>query len=98
MNETTDQAGYPDIDPFTLDANAVAGILHEVFGTEMTASASRCGHCGNRAMVGTLRVYDRDGPGIVMRCSTCSEIVIRLMRRADGSYLVDAQGAAYLRF
>jgi xanthine/CO dehydrogenase XdhC/CoxF family maturation factor len=85
-------------DPLTLDANAVAGILHEVFGTEMTAQASQCAHCGNRALLGTLRVYDMEGPGIVMRCSTCTEIVIRLVRRADGTFLVDARGAAYIRY
>lgn len=95
---TVEPADYPDADPLTLDANAVAGMLHEVFGTEMTASASRCGHCGNRAPVGTLLVYDAAGPGIVMRCSACTEIVIRLMRRPDGSFLVDARGAAYIRF
>jgi hypothetical protein len=94
----TDPADYTDLDPFTLDANAVAGLLHEVFGTEMTATPSRCAHCGNRAALGTLRVYDMAGPGIVLRCSTCTEIVIRLMRRPDGSYLVDARGAAYIRF
>ena len=85
-------------DPLTLDANAVAGMLHEVFGTEMTARASQCAHCGNRALLGTLRVYDMDGPGVVLRCSTCTEIVIRLVRRPDGSFLVDARGAAYIRF
>ena len=97
-DQTNEPADYPADDPLTLDANAVAGVLHEVFGAEMTAAASRCGHCGNRAALGTLRVYDMYGPGIVLRCNTCSEIVIRLVRRPDGSYLVDARGAAYLRF
>jgi hypothetical protein len=94
-DQTTD---YEHDDPHTLDANAVAGLLQELFGSEMTGAAARCGHCGNRAQVGTLRVYDMRGPGIVLRCSVCTEIVIRVMRRADGSYLVDAQGAAYIRF
>jgi hypothetical protein len=85
-------------DQYTLDANAVAGILHEVFGTEMTSQASQCAHCGNRALLGTLRVYDMDGPGIVLRCSTCTEIVIRLVRHTDGTFLVDARGAAYIRY
>lgn len=84
-------------DPYTLDANAVAGMLNEIFGTEMTAATSRCGHCGNRAQVGSLRAYGLKGPGVVLRCSTCSEIVMRIMRRPDGSFLVDARGAAYLR-
>ena len=72
------------MDDYTLDANAVAGMLEEAFGKEMTAADSQCAHCGNRAQVGTFRVYDMDGPGIVLRCSTCTEIVIRLVRRPDG--------------
>ena len=84
-------------DPYALDANAVAGMLNEIFGSEMTAVASRCGHCGNRAQIGTLRAYGLNGPGVVLRCSTCTEIVLRFMRRPDGSFLVDARGASYLR-
>jgi hypothetical protein len=34
---------------------------------------------------------------VVLRCSICAEIVIRVMRRPDGSYLVDMRGAAYFR-
>jgi len=89
-------ADYVSSDPMTLDANAVAGMLMEVFGTEMTVVASRCAHCGNRAMVGTLRAYTR-APGVVLRCSICSEVVMRVMRRADGGFLVDVRGATYLR-
>lgn len=84
------------MDDYTLDANAVAGMLHEVFGIEMTAQDSQCAHCGNRAQVGTFRVYDMEGPGVILRCSTCTEIVIRIVRRTDGSFLVDSAGAAYL--
>lgn len=80
------------MDEYTLDANAIAGMLHEVFGAEMTAQESQCAHCGNQAQVGTFRVYDMHGPGVVVRCSTCAEIVIRLVRRPDGTYLVDAAG------
>jgi hypothetical protein len=47
--------------------------------------------------MGTLRAYGLRGPGVVLRCSICTEIVMRVMRRADGSFLVDARGAAYLR-
>jgi hypothetical protein len=84
-------------DYYALDANAVAGMLNEIFGSEMTTVASRCGHCGNRAQIGTLRAYGLNGPGVVLRCSTCTQIVLRFMRRPDGSFLVDARGASYLR-
>ena len=93
---TTDSADFPASDALTLDANAVAGMLMEIFGTEMTASMSRCGHCGNRGQVGSLRAYTH-APGVVLRCSICTQVVMRIMRRADGSYLVDARGAAYIR-
>ncbi len=88
---------YQSADDAALDANAVAGMLVEIFGSEMTAAPSQCAHCGNRAMVGTLRVYGMRGMGIVMRCSICTEVVMRFMRRPDGSFLVDARGAAFLR-
>jgi hypothetical protein len=88
---------YQSEDSNALDANAVAGMLVEIFGTEMTTVASRCAHCGNRAMVGSLRAYGLNGPGVVLRCSTCTEIVMRFMRRPDGGFLVDARGATYLR-
>jgi len=84
-------------DETALDANAAAGLLMEIFGNEMTAVPSRCAHCGNRAPVGTLRAYGLNGPGVVLRCSTCTQIVMRVMRRADGTFLVDVRGAAYLR-
>jgi hypothetical protein len=85
------------MDNDALDVNAVAGMLVEIFGTDMTAVASRCAHCGNRAQLGTMRAYGLRGPGVVLRCSTCTQVVMRFMRRADGSFLVDVRGAAYLR-
>jgi hypothetical protein len=90
-----DPPDYQTTDPHTLDANGVAGMLAEIFGTEMTVVAARCTHCGNRAEIGTLRAYT-NAPGVVLRCSVCTEVVLRIMRRADGTYLVDARGAAYL--
>ena len=98
MNDqaTSHEPDYPATDSLTLDANAVAGMLMEIFGVDMTASMSRCGHCGNRGQVGSLRAYTHS-PGVVLRCSICTEVVMRVMRRPDGSYLVDARGAAYIR-
>ena len=96
MTTQTDTPDYPGADPLTLDANAAAGMLMEIFGTEMTIAASQCTYCGNRAQLGTLRAY-MHAPGLVLRCSVCTQVVMRVMRREDGSYLVDARGAAYIR-
>ena len=89
-------ADYPGDDPRTLDANAAAGMLHEIFGVDMTALMHCCTNCGNRGELGTLRAY-MNAPGVVLRCSVCREVVIRVMRRPDGGFLVDARGAAYIR-
>jgi uncharacterized protein DUF6510 len=35
----------------TLDGNAIAGLLHEIFGEEMTAVTVTCGSCGFTAPV-----------------------------------------------
>jgi len=96
MTLHNEPADYPAVDALTLDANAVAGMLIDVFGTDMTATMSRCAHCGNRGQVGSMRAYTH-APGVVLRCSICTEVVLRIMRRADGTYLVDARGAAYIR-
>jgi hypothetical protein len=78
-----------------LDANATAGILHEIFGVEMTAAPTECAHCGNEAEMGTLFAYTH-GPGYILRCSTCENIVLRIVETPKAFYL-DARGAVYLR-
>jgi uncharacterized protein DUF6510 len=78
-----------------LDANAAAGTLQEIFGTEMTALPSQCAHCGNVAEVGTTHAW-MAGPGIVLRCSICHEVVMRIVDTPTARY-IDARGVAYLR-
>ena len=78
-----------------LDANATAGLLQEIFGVEMTASPTECANCGNEAEVGTLWAFTQ-GPGIILRCSTCENVVIRIVQTPEAVYL-DARGAVYLR-
>lgn len=78
-----------------LDANAVAGIMHEIFGGDMTASPTECAHCGREEEVGTLLAFTH-GPGIVLRCPTCENIVVRITQTPDAFY-IDARGAVYLR-
>ncbi|HKO33008.1 MAG TPA: DUF6510 family protein [Candidatus Limnocylindria bacterium] len=82
-------------DPLVLDANAVAGDLREIMGVEVTTYVARCAHCGNRAEFGTLRAWTH-GPGVVLRCVICSEIVIRWVRHPAGPR-VDMRGAAFVQ-
>ena len=78
----------------TVDANAIAGLLLTVFGREVTAMDERCAHCGTVSVVGTMRVYMR-GPGVVVRCPACTEVVLRIVERPN-RVRVDLSGATHL--
>lgn len=78
-----------------LDANATAGLLFDVFGAEMTAEKTECAYCGNEGRLGTLLAFTH-GPGIVLRCSACENVMIRIVQTPESIYL-DARGAVYLR-
>jgi hypothetical protein len=81
-------------DDLTLDANAFAGLLEEIFGRDMTAVTSECANCANRAPLGSLRAYV--GLGVVLRCSVCGQVVARIAPMAGGGHRVDMRGAAYV--
>ena len=54
----------------TLDGNAAAGILRQVFAVEMTEALGTCAGCGAVEAVGAVVVYER-APGMVLRCPHC---------------------------
>jgi hypothetical protein len=78
-----------------LDGNAAAGLLHEVFGLEMTVTPTRCAHCGNVGQVGMLWAFIQ-ATGTVLRCPACESVIMRIVETPHAIYL-DTQGAAYLR-
>jgi len=59
-----------------LDGNALAGLLAEVFGAEMTAVRRGCASCGQVNAVGAHRAYQ--GAGAVLRCPACSDVALRI--------------------
>lgn len=61
-----------------LDGNAIAGLLHETFGVELTAAVCVCATCSDTRPVAELEVYMR-GPGVVARCRSCGSIVMVLV-------------------
>lgn len=75
----------------TVDGSGVGGLLLEVFGVDMTATPGECAHCHTVSVVGTMRVYMR-GPGVIIRCPACAEVVVRIVRTPRRTY-VDASGA-----
>jgi len=90
MEETTDVNRE-----LMLDANATAGLLYDIFGAEMTASPTECAHCGKEGEIGTLLAFTH-GPGIVLRCSGCENVVMRIVHTTE-AIILDARGAVYLR-
>ena len=83
------------ISELCLDGNAVGGMLQEIFAEDMTASPAKCASCGEVGEMGRLRAYTQ-GPGIVLRCPICGNIVFRMVVTPQAVYL-DMRGAVYLR-
>jgi Family of unknown function (DUF6510) len=77
-----------------VDGNAIAGLLREVFGTEMTGSRSVCGTCDDARPVAELVVY-LQAPGTVVRCRTCDSVLMVFVTVHDRT-CVDLQGLAVL--
>lgn len=69
------------MDALTLDGNAVAGLLQEVFAVEMTTAMGTCNACGATDAVGALHVFR--GAGVVMRCPRCHNALVTIVK--DGT-------------
>jgi predicted RNA-binding Zn-ribbon protein involved in translation (DUF1610 family) len=81
------------MEAFMLDGNAVAGLLHDVFGAEMTAATGTCDNCGASAPVGAVHVFR--SAGVVLRCPSCGNVLAKIVtRRADAC--VDLSGRRML--
>jgi hypothetical protein len=78
-----------------LDGNAAAGLLREIFVSEMTATPTECAHCGHEGEIASLSCFNQ-APGFVLRCPACEQVMIRIVQTPDAVYL-DARGAVYLR-
>jgi hypothetical protein len=77
-----------------VDGNAIAGLLQEVFGTEMTTAGCVCGNCGDTGQVGGLAVY-LQAPGTVVRCRSCDSVLMVFVR-VRNRICVDLLGLAAL--
>ncbi len=76
-----------------LDGNSVAGLLQEVFGSEMTVNQAKCSSCGNLSQIGELLVFG-GAMGSVLRCPRCQSMMMRIVSRPD-DMLLDMQGISY---
>ena len=79
-----------------LDGNACAGLLREIFVYDLTGARGACASCGAVGQVGGQHLYDYpDGPGAVLRCSSCENLLMVLVRTGT-RYRLGAQGFAWM--
>ena len=65
-----------------LDGNAMAGLLTEALGEDVTAVERRCHECGSERALGAYRAYR--GAGLVLRCPGCGTAGLRVVELAEG--------------
>jgi len=92
-NQSLEQPVVSDraIDSLRLDGNAAAGLLSEIFASDLTVGRAKCAGCGVTRAIGALHVYSH-GMGMVVRCPGCDGVVLRVARTATHLWL-DARGA-----
>ena len=73
-----------------LDGNAIAGLLGECFGAELTGEPRVCQSCGSVHPIGAHRLYR--GAGLVLRCPTCGDLAARIAVLPD-RYVLQLVGA-----
>jgi hypothetical protein len=77
------------MDALMLDGNAVAGLLQEVFGAEMTTAIGTCAACGSTAALGAVHVFR--AAGVVLRCPYCGSVLSKIVERQTQT-CVDLRG------
>jgi hypothetical protein len=73
-----------------LDGNAIAGILEDIFGEDMTTTTATCSGCGRSGPLAETAVYVR-APGVVVRCRHC-DTVLAVVVEGRATYCVDLTG------
>lgn len=72
-----------------LDGNAAAGILHAVYGAEMTTAMGTCDGCGTAGPVGAVRLYR--AAGLVLRCPHCDAVLLKIVSVGERVW-IDSRG------
>lgn len=71
-----------------LDGNALAGVLEELFGGDLTSARGKCSRCGRIAELGAQHLYRYPhAPGAVLRCAACDHVLLVLTPGPNGDRL-----------
>jgi hypothetical protein len=82
------------LEEMSLDGNAAAGMLSEIFVKDMTSAEVTCGGCGASRPMASLICYGR-AMGVVLRCPDCDAAMLRIVR-TPRELRVDASGVGLL--
>jgi hypothetical protein len=63
-----------------LDGNAVAGLLAEIYGRDVTSDVGTCDACGAHEPLGAVHVYR--SAGVTLRCPHCDAVLMCVVARA----------------
>ncbi|MCO1594294.1 DUF6510 family protein [Micromonospora sp. RHAY321] len=78
-----------------LDGNMLDGPLRELFAVDLSTATGRCENCGMTGSMASLRVFSH-APGLIARCPSCEEVMLRLVRGPDRAWL-DMRGTTFLQ-
>jgi hypothetical protein len=79
----------------TLDGNAAAGLLADVFAFDVTTAQAVCAGCGTGGPVGGLLAYGLE-MGVILRCPGCGDALLRVSKLETGHW-IDMRGMSVLR-
>jgi hypothetical protein len=71
------------------DGNGIAGLLQQIFVTEITTVRRTCQSCGEEHPIGAHRAYS--GAGTVLRCPACGDVAA-VIGVLPNEYVVGIQG------
>lgn len=71
----------------TVDGNAAAGMLWDVFGTDVTALVGVCGGCGSAAAFAET-IVELDEAAAIVRCRSCTHTLFTVLRDGQGTRLI----------
>jgi hypothetical protein len=79
-----------NMDETTLDGNAAAGDLQELFAVEVTQMVGVCASCGQAGPLAEAHTFAL-APGLTVRCPGCDAVLARLVHLPDRT-LVELTG------
>jgi Zn finger protein HypA/HybF involved in hydrogenase expression len=81
--------------PTPRTGSALAGPLGDLFRVDVASAVGRCTNCGREAPMAEARVFDH-APGVVARCPTCDQVLLRLVQGPGRAWL-DLRGLTWLQ-